>query len=153
MKKEKFLWILVIVLIALNAATLFFIVRGPRPDHENRFDRTVVDELELNDKQIKQFNAMKREHHQEIMRLDAEMRSVYERYFYLLTNTMNSSEKDSLETILSNKQKEKIQITYHHFEELKSICTEKQKEKFKKLVPLLMQVISTQKNPGRPRRN
>lgn len=153
MKKEKFLWIFIIVLIAINAATLFFIVSGRRPEPGSKFDRTVIDKLKLTDGQIKQFNIMKREHHQDIIRVDAEMRSIYERYFYLLTDTANSSDKDSLEVILSNKQKEKIQITYHHFDNLKSICTKEQQEKFKELVPLLMHVINPQKNPVPPRRN
>lgn len=153
MKKEKFLWILITVLIVLNAGTLFFIISVRHPEPGNRFDRTVIDKLQLNNDQIKQFDIMKREHHQNIIRLDEQMRSTYEKYFYLLNDTADSSQKDSLELILSNKQKEKIQITYQHFDNLKSICTKEQREKFNELVPLLMHVITPQKNPAPSRRN
>jgi len=153
MKKEKLLWVLIIVLIAVNAATLFFIVSGRRPEPGNRFDRTVVEKLQLTKKQITQFEILKREHHQDIMAVDAQMSSNYERYFYLLNETNGSTAKDSLEIILSSQQKEKIQITYHHFENLKNICTKEQQAKFKELVPLLMHVITPQKNPRQSRRN
>lgn len=153
MSKEKLLWILIIVLVFVNGATLFFLAAGRRPEPGNRFDRTITEILQLSEDQTQQFNVMKREHHQEMIRVDKEMRSTYEKYFYLLSDTANIKERDSLENVLGKKQKEKIQITYEHFNELKSLCSSEQKEKFKELVPLLMHVINPQKNPSPPRRN
>lgn len=153
MRKEKLLWILIIVLILVNGATIFFMLSGRRPAPGDKFDRTITEVLQLNQGQIRQFNIMKREHHQEMIRVDREMQSTYEKYFYLLSDTGNILEKDSLETVLGNNQKEKIQITYQHFNELKSICTSEQKEKFKELIPLLMQVIDPKKKPSPSRRN
>jgi len=153
MRKEKLLWILIIVLILVNGATIFFMLSGRRPAPGDKFDRTITEVLQLNQVQIRQFNIMKREHHQEMIRVDREMQSTYEKYFYLLSDTGNILEKDSLETVLGNNQKEKIQITYQHFNELKSICTSEQKEKFKELIPLLMQVIDPKKKPSPSRRN
>ena len=153
MRKEKLLWIFIIVLILVNGATLFFMLSGRRPAPGDKFDRTITEVLQLNQGQIRQFNIMKREHHQEMIRVDREMRSNYEKYFYLLSDTGNILKKDSLGTVLGNNQKEKIQITYQHFNELKSICTSEQKEKFKELIPLLMQVIDPKKNPFPSRRN
>ncbi|MES3018617.1 MAG: Spy/CpxP family protein refolding chaperone [Bacteroidota bacterium] len=153
MRKERLLWILIMILIAVNAATLFFIVTGPPAEGGKKFDRTIIRELSLTEEQVAQFEIMKRAHHQEITQLDGEMRSTYEKYFYLLAEPTDSLAKDSLENILSTKQKEKIQITYQHFNDLRKICTPEQREKFKDLVPILMHVITPQKNPRPPRRN
>lgn len=153
MRKEKLLWILIILLIVVNGATLFFLISGRRPEPGNRFDRTITEVLQLSEDQTRQFNVMKKAHHQEMIRVDREMRSTYETYFYLLSDTGNIPEKDSLENVLGKKQKEKIQITYQHFNDLKSICTPEQKEKFNELIPLLMHVINPQKNLLPPRRN
>lgn len=153
MRIEKLLWILIIVLVLVNGATLFFLASGRRPEPGDRFDRTITEVLQLTEGQTRQFNLLKRAHHQEMIRIDREMRSTYEKYFLLLSDTGNIKEKDSLENVLGKKQKEKIQITYQHFNELKSLCSSEQKEKFKELVPLLMHVINPQKNPSPPRRN
>lgn len=153
MSKERLLWILIIVLIVVNGLTLFFMISGSRSRPVNNFDRTVIRVLQLSDAQIKQFDVMKKEHHQEIIRIDREMRSTYQRYFHLLSDRGNNIQKDSLEMVLSNKQKEKSQITYQHFDNLKNICNSDQKEKFIELIPLLMQVIDPPKKSMPPRRN
>lgn len=144
---------MIIVLVVVNVAALIFILSGPKPGLDNKFDRRVVDKLDLNAEQIRKFNIMKREHHQDILQIDDDMQVVYERYFYLLADPADSSKKDSLENILSRKQKDKIQITYKHFDDLKRLCSKEQQEKFKELVPLLMNVINQKKNPVPTRRN
>lgn len=153
MSKERLLWILIIVLIIVNGAALFFIISGGRSRPANNFDRTVIRVLQLSDAQIKQFDVMKKEHRQEMIRIDRQIRSTYQRYFYLLSDGGNNIQKDSLEMVLSNKQKEKIQITYQHFDNLKNICNSAQKEKFQELIPLLMQVIDPPKKSMPLRRN
>jgi protein CpxP len=152
MKKDRLLWVLIILLVIINISGLIFIIseRHPRPGKE--FDEVLIHELGLSNDQIKQFDVLKRDHHQRMMKLDQEMRPIFEDYFNLLTQTKDPTKKDSLEKILSARYQEKIKVTYQHFDDLKAICTPEQQEKLSNIVPFLMQVISPEKNMGPPRR-
>jgi protein CpxP len=145
MKGTKLLWMIIGILTLINVGILTFIVLGPNPHPEKKFDNMIIHELELNNEQIRQFNILKENHHRQIVAIDHEMKETFAEYFNLLTVQNNLLKKDSLEKILSEKYKQKVQITYQHFNDLKGICTEDQRKKMHGIIPMLMQVINPQK--------
>lgn len=154
MKKLSALWLAIGILVVLNIAVLSFIffhkpLQSP-PHGLRAFDRLVIQTLELDEAQQQQFDEMKREHHEAIMQLDKDMKAPVEAYFsLLLTKDTSSVKKEELEQQMATIYKEKLRITYRHFEQLKAICRPEQQQHFDKLIPELMQVMQ----PPPPRRD
>jgi periplasmic protein CpxP/Spy len=151
MKKEKILWASILVLIALNVACLAFILlRRPERPHK-KFDKMVIEHLKLDDEQIARFNQLKHTHRMQMDRIDEKMKGPFEQYFGLLNGNRNSSVEDSLESVIAALYKQKVDLTYSHFAEIKAMCSPEQQKNMALLVPSLMQVISVNKKnePGR----
>ena len=164
MKKTTLLWIAVIMLFLLNAGTLFFLWSrpGPPPDGppgpghrggHRQFDHELIETLQLNPDQVEKFDQMKRAHHEQMLELDEATKAPFEQYFALLIQPADAAAKDSLEKVVGDLYRKRMQVTFQHFSELKAICTPEQQQKFKQMLPSLMQVMSSgEKNMPPPRR-
>lgn len=146
MKKQRLLWLAIVILFVLNISTISFIfLRGQThqpPRGPKAFDKLVTQTLQLNKEQEQQFDLLKREHHEAIMQLDRAMKAPIEQYFGLLLNQDTGTiVKQQLEQEMASIYQQKLQTTYHHFEQLKSICSPEQQQHFDKLIPELMQVM------------
>jgi hypothetical protein len=153
MKREKFYLCIILVLLLVNLGTLFFIIQRQGPGHKRGnvpFDHFLEEELSLSDKQRMAFEEMKMEHHQQMIKLDAEINKPFEDYFSLIVQKGDPVKKDSLELVLSNIYKQKASATYLHFQQLYSLCSDSQKEKFNNIIPHLLQVIGSNHRPGPP---
>jgi periplasmic protein CpxP/Spy len=147
MKKENILWYCIALLTILNLACLAFIISRDIKHPPHRFDSVLIETLNLDKSQIKEFNRLKHEHHMQMDQIDGQMQSTYNRYFSLLNRNDGRQKKDSLEQELAALYRHKAEITYRHFDEIKAICSPQQQQNFGKLVPLLMQVITPPKKP------
>ncbi len=155
MTKEKLLTFLVIALVALNTGLLIFLFTNrstsPLPGHEPF--QVIIDCLRLDDAQQSQFEQMRHDHHQRMMDLDKIFSATLSNYFDLLKDSESKPVlRDSLEAVMATIEKEKAKITFDHFQHLKSILRNDQKQNFHKLAPELNQIIH-QRNPPPPRRN
>jgi hypothetical protein len=154
MKKETLLLYTVGLLVALNLATLGFLVwhRPPRPPRSDprRADRLIVETLGLDDAQRARFGALKGEHHAQILHLDAAYARTSEAYFRLLDGPAQPARKDSLERELGRLQAQKAVVTYAHFQALKALCTPAQRPRFAALVPELLRLILPDEKKGPP---
>lgn len=157
MKQQKILWVAVTLLFILNAGTLYLLLahkpyeRPARPGNR-AFDRRVAETLDLTPEQQQHFDELKKEHHQAMVQLDAQMKQPFEQYFSLLQQAGDIRAKDSLERVISGIYLEKVKNTYEHFSKLKALCTPQQQQRFGALVPELMQVIAP-RPAGRDPRN
>jgi protein CpxP len=159
-RKSTLLWTAIIILFLLNAGTLFFLLssrhHGPpeRRGGNKNFDELVMHTLELTPGQVDKFDQMKRQHHEQMLQLDEATKQPFDAYFSLLTQPItDSATRDSLEKKITDLYRQRMQVTYRHFAELKAICTPQQQQKFDALVPSLMQVMSTgEKNMEHHRR-
>ncbi|MBC8051632.1 MAG: hypothetical protein H7Y13_01055 [Sphingobacteriaceae bacterium] len=145
MKKEKILWLAVVILVVLNISCLLVILlrKGERPN--KKFDAMIIENLRLNENQIERFNGLKHNHRMQIGRLDRSMQGPFEQYFGLLKGNRDKIKEDSLENVLALLYQQKVELTYSHFADLKAICTPEQQQNMDKIVPFLMQVISPPK--------
>ncbi len=160
MKKSAFLWGAVILLLLLNLGTLFFVLISrqqtpPPPEHGRAgFDDMVIRTLQLSPEQVDRFEKLKHQHHEAMMQLDDNTAMPFRQYFGLLQQPApNSLLKDSLEQAILLLYRNKLRLTYDHFQQLKAICTPEQQSRFDQLIPFLMQVMTPErKNPGPGRR-
>lgn len=146
MKREKLLWIGIVILGVLNIACLAFMILGKRDRPNRKFDRLIIESLALDNTQIEKFDQLKRKHHQQILDLDEQLKEPFNKYFSLLKGNRDTLKEDSIKSVISGIYEKKVEITYLHFAELKAICSEEQQKNMDKVIPFLMQVISPQKN-------
>lgn len=148
MKREKLLTIAVALLFVLNICTIGFLffqrAHRPRP---LRMEKVVQKTLQLNQEQMQQFDGLRKDHHAQMRLLDEQNKQVLVSYLQLLeVDSVNTLQKDSLEKIISDIQQARATITLNHFQQVKALCTDEQKERFKALIPELTRVMTDQHN-------
>lgn len=148
----------VLLLFLLNMGTIGFLYLQ-QPVHEaplppKRFDKMLIETLQLNDEQIRQFNVKKRQHHEAIMQLDRQMKAPVEAYFHQLNEPADATASEQLEKQITAIYTAKLHITYRHFEDIKNICTPEQQAHFQELIPQMIQVMEARpplkNNPSQP---
>ena len=136
--KYNWLVIAVILLAFVNLASLGFIWfqnqnkndRLPPPKDARDF---LVNELKLNEKQVRQFDSLRKIHFEEMNKNRENMRWLKDSFFdQLKTETTVAS--DSLAKQIGAMQTKIDLNTFHHFRELRKICTGEQKEKFDNII-------------------
>jgi protein CpxP len=136
MNKTKFLIILVLLLLVLNAVTLFFLL-GKKDSPKNRpgggrpYSEYLTKKLNLDTTQVAQLKELRDKHKQELGELWKEDRQLQEAKFVLLKEGSTDSLKlDSLLTlIVANKKK--FELAFHnHFLQIRALCRPDQVELF-----------------------
>lgn len=136
MNKTKFLTILVLLLLVLNAVTLFFLL-GKKDSPKNRpgggrpYSEYLTKKLNLDTVQVAQLKELRDKHKQELGELWKEDRQLQEAKFVLLKEGSTDSLKlDSLLTlIVANKKK--FELAFHnHFLQIRALCRPDQVELF-----------------------
>lgn len=136
MNKTKFLIILVLLLLVLNAVTLFFLL-GKKDSPKNRpgggrpYSEYLTKKLNLDTAQVAQLKELRDKHKQELGELWKEDRQLQEAKFVLLKEGSTDSLKlDSLLTlIVANKKK--FELAFHnHFLQIRALCRPDQVELF-----------------------
>ncbi|HLP39063.1 Spy/CpxP family protein refolding chaperone [Lacibacter sp.] len=136
MNKTKFLIILVLLLLVLNAVTLFFLL-GKKDSPKNRpgggrpYSEYLTKKLNLDTAQVAQLKELRDKHKQELGELWKEDRQLQEAKFVLLKEgSTDSLRLDSLLTlIVANKKK--FELAFHnHFLQIRALCRPDQVELF-----------------------
>lgn len=157
MRTENFYKIVIVLLLLINAGTLgYLLLPSQKKDAENRpermgpprHDRIIIERLELNESQISNFETLKREHHSQMVDIQRESGKLHKTLFELLKNDkVDESAKDSLLTLIQHTNLQKEEVTFEHFQKLRSILNEKQKDEFDDLVADMSERIM---GPHRP---
>ena len=153
MKRENILTWLVVFLTVLNGAVLLYFISREHAPEPAPPDRIIIETLQLDSDQRAEFKKLKDEHHNKMVELNARFRLTMENYF--LTLQTNSIGKDSLEQVITQLEKERLSITYSHFQDVKKMCKNDQLEKFNAFLPELIRLVGAprSKKDGPPRRN
>ncbi len=138
MNKTKFLTILVLLLLVLNAVTLFFLLGkkdGPKnkPGGGRPYSEYLTKQLNLDSMQVAQLRVLRDKHKEELGNLWKEDRELQEAKFVLLKEGSTDSVKlDSIVTlIVANKKK--FELAFHnHFLQIRALCRPEQVELFNK---------------------
>lgn len=148
MDRLKLLTIAVIILLVLNGGIVgFLLLRKPIPPPPPELFKVIVRELDLNDKQREQFFALRDEHHAAMEDLNLQFKKTFEVYLLSLKSGAERTFLDSAENKMASIEKQKASVTWDHFNKVKQLCNETQKQKFDALLPEIIKYISRERRP------
>ena len=135
----KFLWIIILVLIILNIASITAVwikERGDRvPDFRERAvlprrDHFLKRELSFTPEQQIQFDSLLDNHRGQLESKADEIRTLREELMSMMRNQEFTAESESIVRQIGEKQSELELMNYQHFKEVMAICNEEQKQIF-----------------------
>ena len=152
MTKSRLLGISVVVLLALNIATVTMLMMGPGGHHgpkgKMQPKKVIIEKLKLDEAQTAAY-ALLIENHQKLVRQkEAERKTAKNAIFHLLASE-DHSQKEALIANLGNVQQEIERIHFKHFADLKALCKPEQLPAYKELTNELGKLFAP---PGRPKK-
>jgi periplasmic protein CpxP/Spy len=148
MKKDMFYRVVIIILLLLNTGTLGFVwVNNGKPKMERghrppRPDGIIIDRLQLDEQQKEQFFASRNEHHEHMVVIQRESSTLHKDLFALLQQpVVDTVLKDSILTRIQALNLRKEEVTFHHFQQLRSMLRPEQVGRFDELVEDISQQI------------
>lgn len=161
MEKTKFLTLIIIVLLVVNAGTLAYLVYSnvkqnePKPNQKGGPAAFIIKKLKLTEQQQTVFEELRFEHRSGMVRKQDSIRTLHQEMFnYLKSEVPNVVAADSVATVISLRKKELDMFTFHHFRQLREICSPEQKQLFDTFINEIQQAITSppQREGGRPPR-
>jgi hypothetical protein len=153
-KREKILMFIILFLVLVNSATLIlmWMNRPPFPPHHGRSggppDKIIIERLNFDEEQIKQFELIKKEHQLQMRNLHEESNQIHKKYFKLLeSENVNDSIADFYEKQLANLTEKREEFTFIHFQKLKAICKPDQIKLFNEFVGELGKILAGPPSP------
>ncbi len=137
------------LMLAINIALISFIALSPsKTQHERKrgMKDHIGSQLGLSDEQKATFEQMVKNHRLRIRDIELQERALIGTYFKNLTVEEPIS-SDSVLAEINTLKKQRIQITYQHLEDLKSLCNEEQLEKFDTVLQRIIPMLTG--SPGR----
>ncbi len=144
MKKETFYKISIAILIVLNLLQLGAMLFRPKPhqDPKANLKNHAAELMQLNNEQKKGFFALVDKHKEQIKDLQQKQNNLTDDYFH--------QPKDSILTLVSTIESEKIKVTEQHFMDIERILNDNQKPYFEKFKNKALQQILQPHPPKRP---
>lgn len=147
MRKTKFISLLAAGLLLSNIILVVYIfpgkTEGPHPDHRPERPRNIIIErLHFTNTQVEEYDKLIQQHRNTIEEADARIIQLKNRLYSQLNNTGNISEKDSLLNAIAETQRSVESVHYHHFEDIKMLCTAEQVKDFNMLAADLASLFS-----------
>lgn len=135
----KFLWIIILVLIILNIASVTAVWIEERGDKVpvlrertmmNRRDHFLKRELNFTAEQQAQFDSLLDKHRNQLESKLEEIRTLREELMGMMRNQEFSAESENIVRQIGEKQSELELMNYQHFKDVMLICNEEQKQIF-----------------------
>lgn len=147
MQKTKFISLLAAGLLLSNIILVVYIfhgkTEGPQPDHRPERPRSIIIErLHFTNTQVEEYDKLIQGHRNAIEEADTRIMQLKNRLYSQLNNTGNVSEKDSLLNAIAETQRSVESVHYHHFEDIKKLCTPEQIKDFDILATELASLFS-----------
>lgn len=141
-----------VVMVVLNAFLAYLLVAKPtlplkkeRPQSE-LFQR-ISEELMLTPGQRTKYEELAKEHREQMKTLEGKQSSLVKSYFETL---MDDAESSEIRDNILNLEKQKLEVTYSHFSELKNLLDSSQKKNFELVIEDMLQVLIRQSNTPPP---
>ncbi|WP_299436808.1 hypothetical protein [uncultured Aquimarina sp.] len=134
MKKNNILYILLAFLIVINVVFIFMILQKPQKNRKHPGD-FMAQELQFDDAQMEKFEILNENHRKKTRAIHRNIKRLKDQLFSnLSTELVDSSIIDSITDLIGQKEKEKDIATFYHFKAIFTICDQKQKTKFNKII-------------------
>jgi len=149
MKKNRLLYVLLVVLIIFNGIFLFLFLNAPHKKVKQPED-FIAKELKFNKSQLEQFQKINGKHHKEMKVLSDDIKQLKDNLFSKIANEkIDKAEIDSITNLIGQKEQAKDLSIFYHFREVHAICNDKQKERFNNIIKKGIHKGRPQKD-GRP---
>lgn len=150
MNNSKFLKIVILLLLLINLSTISFLWFN-KPSKRDAVGDFFTKELQFTAKQKEQFIVLRDSHREEREALKSNDKEVHDAYFDLLKNpTVDSTTfKNAVAEIMKIKEKEELG-TFYHFQKVRAICDEKQKQKFDEIIKEAARMMAPPRDGQRP---
>ncbi|WP_417602462.1 hypothetical protein [Owenweeksia hongkongensis] len=136
MKKLEFYKIGLITMVVLNLALVSFLVFNNPQSHSHSHDREdghfrkrAIQILDLDKEQLKQFKDLATLHHMEMIKMEDQQKELLRPYFNQLSTGDGVLNEDSRRKV-SELDRQKLELTYNHFKEVKAILRPNQYPNF-----------------------
>lgn len=155
MKNSRLYKIIIILLVALNLATLAFMWFN-RPGRERPGDKAqaaafLIRELDLNPAQQYQYQKLRQEHRAKLNVLNERDRVLHKRFFDLLSpETADSISMEAMATAIAANRKEMELVTYEHFDMIKKLLNPAQQMKFDSIFQDVLRMVLPMPSPPPP---
>jgi Spy/CpxP family protein refolding chaperone len=152
MNNPKFLKTVIVLLLLVNLSTISFLWFN-KPHKRDAVGDFFTKELQFTAKQKEQFIVLRDAHRKEREALKSNDKEVHDVYFDLLkSSTVDSATvKNLVAEIMKIKDKEELG-TFYHFQKVRAICDEKQKQKFDEIIKEAARMIAPRREGQRPPR-
>jgi Spy/CpxP family protein refolding chaperone len=148
----------VILLILCNAGLIATIWLKPAAQHARPGDEVrnyVIAQLKFSDGQVQQYDLLIGDHRHAMNELRREAMSYRADLFTLLkSNAPNDRAADSVSTLIAANQKQIELVTFHHFAQVRKLCTPQQQIQFDNIISTVMKKMGGPRQaPPPPRRD
>jgi protein CpxP len=157
MANSRFLKIVLVLLLLINIGTLSYLwldshhgrpEGGPgRPD----VFTFLCNELKLDDQQVKQYEALRDEHHHAVEAMQEHGRQLREQFFGMLQNNpVDSAGVKRMTDSIAATQEQIEMATFYHFRKVRAILRPEQQKRFDEVIQEATKMMAPQP-PPRPR--
>ena len=154
MKALNFYKISTITLLLVNVAmiTFFLITRhAPPPNRGNKgMLKSARDIMNLSGDQDEQFLMFADKHKEQMQSLNMNQRKQLRAYFELVSHSSEQTNKEEVMEMILSLEKQKIESTYNHFEEIKGTLKEEQYADFEEFKRKALGFILLNENKNGP---
>lgn len=145
MNKQNFFQVLTLLLVLINLVLLGFLFLDKTPTAATLL-RTVQEEMELSEAQLKLFETSAQKHQRAIEALNSKQQVLIQTYFRASTNPP-IAHTDSLEQQIQTIEREKLRLTRLHFVEVKNMLQPAQLAGFDRFTQkAINRILAHQKN-------
>jgi hypothetical protein len=150
MKTSLFYKYSALILLIINIVIVTFLIGRPKPrEHERPIH--AAKNLQLTSEQESQFLSLAKNHQQSMRDIQDQQKHLFVSYFETLyTATIDKSE-ETVDAIVAF-ERQKIELTYHHFEDVKALLDKDQMLNYKAFILKTTQLIHGQKSDEHPPR-
>lgn len=152
--RNKFLMILVILLLIANAVTLtlFWLDRSRKPEQPMGSPREFLSrELSLDTQQQAQYDELVKAHRQLTEELRQQVKTAKDSLFELVKDPAASDSTKQMAARTVSRLTEQIDLlTLNHFQQVRKLCTPGQQKKFDELIGEVTRMMAPPRPPGPP---
>lgn len=155
MKQLQFYKYATVLLFLLNLSMItFFLMTRPRhlppPGGQKG---PPIEVMNLDEKQHANFQIYVEQHRNQMSKLDDQQRSLLQPYFNSLVDPNSTINTDNSIRQIAQLEQRKIESTYKHFQDVKSILRPEQEKDFRVFMHSALNMIFVEKKPPPPPRN
>ena len=144
------------ILLIINGVLAFVMLNHPRPPLPGAPEKAdlmfkISKELNLSESQEASFFTSAQNHQKGMALIERQQKKLVKEYFeFLKMPVVDEDTKAEKLKEVALKEAEKIKMTYTHFEELKNLCKDEQKEQFNEIISEVQQVLLRERRNAPP---